>query len=99
MDILEAVNQGMRRPTQIMYRSNLSFSVVKARLDEMVGNGFLATAQEGARVNYSITQKGTEVLSEFEDVAMKVGCTKGAATNAGSSGDPQYPEVQANASA
>ncbi len=68
MDILEAVADGRRKPTHIMYRANLCWTRLKKNLVFLVKQDLLKmTDAEGAEI-FSLTQKGKDILGYFKKV-------------------------------
>ena len=65
MDILRATGTGSAKPTHIMYHSNTSWTVMQKNLEAMVASRFLTVAGDGSRVEYSITERGLEVLRDY----------------------------------
>jgi len=63
-DILNIVRDGARK-TQIMYRGNLSYKLLRSYLHEVIGAGLVCV---GERSNvYQLTEKGRTFLKNFED--------------------------------
>ncbi len=63
-DILNIVRDGARK-TQIMYRGNLSYKLLRSYLREVIGAGLVCV---GERSNiYQLTEKGRMFLKDFED--------------------------------
>lgn len=69
MEILKVVMSGFGKPTQIMYKSNISWVVLQAQLDTFVAGGFLNVVSYGSRRRYAITDKGIEMVKAYEKVA------------------------------
>jgi predicted transcriptional regulator len=68
IDILQAISEGAGRPTHIMYRSNLSWAVMRnfiKGLEEQ--NLVISTVVEG-RKNFILTPKGIRVLNTYANV-------------------------------
>jgi predicted transcriptional regulator len=68
IDILQAISEGAGRPTHIMYRSNLSWAVMRnfiKGLEEQ--NLVISTVVEG-RKNFILTPKGIRVLDTYANV-------------------------------
>ena len=68
--ILDAVKDGVDKPTRIMYASNMAYVPMKKTLDNMVKGGLLSvishTVGDRSKRRYEITEKGTSVLNYFE---------------------------------
>ena len=68
MDVLQVVGSGIDRPTQVMYKANLSWIALQSNLKSLVKNGLLREEDLGSRRRYELTQRGFEVLSTFRKV-------------------------------
>ena len=66
LDILRAVKSGVNKPTNIMYKCNLSWLPLKRILETLIERDLLRMVHEKNRKIYEITQKGRDVLSYFE---------------------------------
>ncbi|MDG6940283.1 MAG: hypothetical protein JRN39_07780 [Nitrososphaerota archaeon] len=67
IDILRAVKEGARRPTQIMFRANLSWAALVRHLEGLVEGGYLHEMKRQGSREYEITKNGYNVLSAFQD--------------------------------
>lgn len=66
-DILNIVRNGARK-TQIMYKGNLSYKLLKRYLREVIGAGLVCA---GERSNiYQLTEKGKMFLKDFENYSL-----------------------------
>jgi predicted transcriptional regulator len=66
-DILNVVRDGARK-TQIMYRGNFSYKLLKRYLCEVIGAGLV---YRGERSNvYWLTEKGKMFLKDFENYSL-----------------------------
>jgi len=68
MDVLQVVSQGIDRPTQIMYKANLSWIALQENLKALVAKSFLREENLGQRRRYELTQRGFEILRIFRTV-------------------------------
>ena len=50
LDILRAIRKGVRKPTHIMYRTNLSWKPLMQILDAMLEQGLIASEDMGRHV-------------------------------------------------
>jgi predicted transcriptional regulator len=73
MDVLRVVSQGIDRPTQIMYKANLSWMALQENLKALVGRSFLREENTGQRRRYELTQSGYELLHTFQRVLESMG--------------------------
>ena len=72
VDVLRAINGGAERPTQVMYRSNLSWLVSQELLMRLSGKGLIRSNMEGGRRRYMLTLAGLDVLSRFVRAAEEI---------------------------
>ncbi len=73
LDILRAVKQGSERPTQIMYKSNLSWSICQDLLGHLLERGLVEMIVRGERKQYELTPRGADVLRSYATVVEEVG--------------------------
>ena len=67
IDVLNAIRQGVHKPTRIMYKTNLSWKPLMKILDSMMEQGLIRAEEEGNRTTYWITEKGRNVLNYFKE--------------------------------
>ena len=72
VDILRAVEGGYGKPTQIMYRANLSWNVLQAQLRSFLESGMLNVEEYGSRRRYLITEKGIEMVDSYQKVVREI---------------------------
>ena len=72
VDILKVVAAGYGKPTQIMYRANLSWNVLQAQLKSFLSSGMLDVEEYGSRRRYLVTPKGVEMLDSYEKVVKEI---------------------------
>lgn len=72
VDILRVVAAGYGKPTQIMYRANLSWNVLQAQLKSFVESDMLEVEEYGSRRRYLITPKGVEMVSSYQKVVKEI---------------------------
>ncbi len=73
MDVLRVVSSGIDRPTQIMYKANLSWIALQSNIKSLVKGNFLREEDLGSRKRYELTQHGFETLSTFQKVVEALG--------------------------
>jgi len=66
MDILKAMNRGVKKPTRIMYLSNISWVPLSNILKFLVEQGVVTVKSEGRREEYFLTEKGREILNVYK---------------------------------
>ncbi len=64
--ILEAVAEGSKKPTHIMYRANLSWIRLKKYLNFLISQGLLRQSTNASTCTFSLTRKGREVLAYYK---------------------------------
>ena len=72
IDILRVISQGYGKPTQIMYRANLSWNVLQSQLKSFLEGDMITVESYGSRRKYLITQKGMDVISSYQKVVDQV---------------------------
>ncbi len=72
VDILKAVESGYGKPTQVMYRANLSWNVLQTQLKSFLESGMLRVEEYGSRRRYLITPKGSEMVDSYERVVKEI---------------------------
>jgi predicted transcriptional regulator len=68
MEVLSVVASGCAKPTQIMYRSNTSWLVLQKNLETLTASGFLKQRVENSRTEYLVTEKGFEVVRDYNNL-------------------------------
>ncbi len=68
LDILRAIRRGVSKPTRIMYRTNLSWIPLQKIFESMVSQDLLREIEENKRKEYTITEKGKNVLRYFDQM-------------------------------
>lgn len=67
-DILKTVKnkRGPVNPTYILYKSNLSYKMLKEYLGELIKKELIKETIEKNKKSYSLTKKGEEYLAEYK---------------------------------
>lgn len=68
MDILTCVKTGAEKPTQIMYKANLSWGALKDHLSALEAGNLLTEVEYGSRRRYELTEKGAAVLMSYNKI-------------------------------
>ena len=64
-DILRAIGAGAEKPTHIMYKANLSWTVMQHYMKSLEAqNLIIATNEQGKRL-YHLSDKGFQLLKQF----------------------------------
>ena len=66
LDVLKAIDGGTRKPTRIMYRTNVPYMSLMKILDSMADQGLIAVKRTNGRSVYSTTEKGRNALAYFD---------------------------------
>lgn len=72
MDILRVVSEGYSKPTQIMYKANLSWVALLAHLKNLTSLSFLREVEYANRRAYEMTPNGLELLKTYQKVVSAV---------------------------
>ncbi len=71
LTILSTIQDGVDKPTRIMYAANMSWKPVQRILSHLVEQGLLEkisnTESRQSRIRYQITEKGKRVIDYFEN--------------------------------
>jgi len=65
LDVLKVIGKGTQKPTQIMYKSNLSWKPLMKILESLVDQGLISRTENGTHIAYKITEKGKNILRYF----------------------------------
>jgi len=72
VDILRVIAAGYGKPTQIMYRANLSWNVLQTQLKAFIDSDMIEVEQYGSRRKYLITPRGMEMISSYQRVEREI---------------------------
>jgi predicted transcriptional regulator len=72
MDILSCVRAGAEKPTQIMYKANLSWNALKEHLEVLERGKLLNPVSVGTRKKYELTEKAFAVLMAYTKILDEV---------------------------
>lgn len=62
------MKMGAEKPTQIMYRANLSWTALKDHLSALEQSGLLAIVDYGNRKRYELPEKGMVILMAYRRI-------------------------------
>lgn len=65
LDVLRAISRGVDKPTNIMYKCNLSWANSREILNSLAEQGLITINKNENRRIYRITERGREVLEYF----------------------------------
>ena len=72
VDILRVVAAGYGKPTQIMYKANLSWNVLQAQLKSFLESEMIEVEAYGSRRRYLITPKGIDMINSYQKVVREI---------------------------
>ena len=68
VDILRVIDVGFEKPTHIMYKANLSWTMMQTCVSTLLAKHLIVDVQEDGRKHYRLTEKGKRVIREFQSV-------------------------------
>ena len=68
LDVLKVISKGVTKPTNIMYKSNLSWVTLMEILKFLVEEDLVRFEKVGKRKRYKITQKGLDTLKYYRKI-------------------------------
>jgi predicted transcriptional regulator len=72
MDILRVTSEGANKPTQIMYKANLSWVALLGHLKQLTSSGFLTEVEYANRKVYEVSPRGLELLQSYQKIVKAV---------------------------
>lgn len=72
MDILSCVKAGAEKPTQIMYKANLSWNALKEHLGVLEAGDLLTLVEYGSRKKYELTEKAMAILMAYRKMLQDI---------------------------
>ncbi len=72
MDILSCVKAGIEKPTQIMYKANLSWTALKEHMTVLENGDLIRAVEYGNRRRYELTEKALGVLMSYQKILDQV---------------------------
>lgn len=70
VEVLKVIGKGVNKPTNIMYKCNLSWINLKEILNFLLKQNFISVVDEDGRKTYRLTERGREVLEHFSRAQM-----------------------------
>lgn len=68
MDILSCIKGGYDKPTQVMYKANLSWTALKDHLAALETSQLIAGTNYGSRRRFELTERAFQVLAAYEKI-------------------------------
>ena len=72
MDIISCIKSGAEKPTQIMYKANLSWTALKDHLSLLEKGGLIKSVEYGTMTRYELTDKAMAVLMAYKKLVEDV---------------------------
>ena len=76
LDVLQTINEGIEKPTRIMYGTNLSWNTLKEALNSLYDQGMIEVETVRRAKRYSISPKGLRALEYFWKVQEEFSLSK-----------------------
>ena len=70
-EILNAINQGIVKPTPIMYACKLSWKAVKTRITGLLDRGLVVEVKTSSKlspIHYKLTERGKKFVEAWNDI-------------------------------
>jgi predicted transcriptional regulator len=67
-DIVKAIGAGAEKPTHIMYRANLSWTVMQGYIKDLEAQGLVASQETDGKRLYKLTEKGFLLLKQYVSI-------------------------------
>jgi predicted transcriptional regulator len=64
-DILRAIAAGARKPTHILYKANLSWTVLDKQIGDLETRGLVESGDDDGRKVYRLSDSGFRLLKQF----------------------------------
>lgn len=64
-DIIKAIGGGAEKPTHIMYRANLSWTVMQGYIRSLEGQGLVQAQDDEGKRLYQLTERGFGLLKQY----------------------------------
>jgi predicted transcriptional regulator len=67
-DIVKAIGAGAEKPTHIMYRANLSWTVMQGYIKDLENQGLVVSQDSDGKRLYKLTEKGFMLLRQYVSI-------------------------------
>jgi predicted transcriptional regulator len=64
-DILRAIGAGAEKPTHILYKANLSWTVMQGYIRALEAQGLIVAVVDDGKKLYHLSEKGYQLLKQF----------------------------------
>ncbi len=72
MDILRSIHEGAEKPTQIMYKANLSWVGLQEHLQGLLQSALIRDVQYGNRRKYELTDKAIALMMTYRSMVQEM---------------------------
>jgi predicted transcriptional regulator len=73
IDVLQAIFEGVGRPTHIMNRTNLSWATCRSFIKSLEELGLVSGSDVKGRKDYALTEKGGRVVETYANLTAQAG--------------------------
>jgi predicted transcriptional regulator len=72
-DILRVLSEGQAKPTHILQKANMNWTVLCSNLEYLYGRGLVdRVGRRGERTEYRLTLKGRSILELYEELKLSL---------------------------
>jgi len=64
-DVLCTIGSGIEKPTHIMYKANLSWTIMQIYTDSLIRKGLVVFEESEGKKHYRLTEKGRQVMQQY----------------------------------
>jgi predicted transcriptional regulator len=64
-DVLCTIGSGIEKPTHIMYKANLSWTIMQLYTDSLIRKGLVVFEESEGKKRYRLTEKGRQVMQQY----------------------------------
>ena len=64
-DLLYVIGSGTEKPTHIMYKANLSWTIMHLYIDSMIRKGLLLVDETEGKKRYRLSEKGGRIMQQY----------------------------------
>lgn len=64
-DVLCTIGSGNEKPTHIMYKANLSWTVMQLYTDSLIRKGLVVFEESDGKKRYRLTEKGKQIMKQY----------------------------------
>ncbi|MDG6904752.1 MAG: hypothetical protein JRN20_03080 [Nitrososphaerota archaeon] len=64
-DVLCTIGNGNEKPTHIMYKANLSWSVMQIYTNSLIRKGLVVFEENDGKKRYRLTDKGRQIMQQY----------------------------------